>query len=107
VDRIVVVTGGSRGIGRAVATRFVEDGDDVVITGRDEEQLAKVASEIGARAQRCDATVPADESVTGWVVEAVPRRAAGGAPGCTIVIRDVLGNEYRVTLAKREPQTFG
>lgn len=55
----MVVTGGSRGIGRAVAARFAEDGDDVVITGRDEEQLAKAASEIGARAQRCDATVAA------------------------------------------------
>jgi NAD(P)-dependent dehydrogenase (short-subunit alcohol dehydrogenase family) len=60
VDRTVVVTGGSRGIGRVVATRFAEDGDDVVITGRDEEQLTKAASEIGARAQRCDATVAAD-----------------------------------------------
>ena len=60
MDRIVVVTGGSRGIGRAVAARFAADGDDVVITGRDEERLAKVAGEIGARAQRCDATVAAD-----------------------------------------------
>jgi NAD(P)-dependent dehydrogenase (short-subunit alcohol dehydrogenase family) len=60
VQRIVVVTGGSRGIGRAVAARFAADGADVVITGRDEDQLAKAASEIGARAQRCDATVAAD-----------------------------------------------
>ncbi len=60
MNRIVVVTGGSRGIGRAVAARFAADGDDVVITGRDEEQLAKTASEIGARAERCDATVVAD-----------------------------------------------
>ena len=60
VDRIVVVTGGSRGIGRAAAARFAADGDDVVITGRDEERLAKAAGEIGARAQRCDATVAAD-----------------------------------------------
>lgn len=58
----MVVTGGSRGIGRAVAARFAEDGDDVVITGRDEEQLAKAASAIRARAQRCDATVAADVS---------------------------------------------
>jgi len=62
MDRIVVVTGGSRGIGRAVAARFAEDGDDVVITGRDEDRLAKAASAIGARAQRCDATVAADVS---------------------------------------------
>ncbi len=60
MSRIVVVTGGSRGIGRAVAARFAADGDDVVITGRDADQLAKAAAEIGARAQRCDATDAAD-----------------------------------------------
>jgi 3-oxoacyl-[acyl-carrier protein] reductase len=60
VGRIVVVTGGSRGIGRAAAARFAAAGDDVVITGRDADQLAKAAAEIGARPQRCDATVAAD-----------------------------------------------
>ena len=60
MERIVVVTGGSRGIGRAVAARFTADGDDVVITGRDADQLAKAAAEIGARPQQCDATVAAD-----------------------------------------------
>lgn len=68
MDRIVVVTGGSRGIGRAVAARFAADGDDVVITGRDEERLAKAAGEIGARAQRCDATVAADVEALAAVV---------------------------------------
>ena len=60
MGRIVVVTGGSRGIGRAAAARFAAAGDDVVITGRDADQLAKAAAEIGARPQRCDATVAAD-----------------------------------------------
>jgi hypothetical protein len=55
---------------------------------------------------RNHATVPAREFITGWVVEAVPRKAAGGSPNCTVVIRDVLGNEYPATLPKQEPQTY-
>jgi 3-oxoacyl-[acyl-carrier protein] reductase len=66
------VTGGSRGIGRAIAARFVADGDTVVITGRDVEALSGVAEEIGARAQRCDVAVPADVAA---LREAVGERA--------------------------------
>jgi hypothetical protein len=51
------------------------------------------------------ATIPARESISGWVVEAVTRDPAGGTPRCTVVIKDELGNEYRATLPKREPQT--
>ena len=72
MDRIVVVTGGSRGIGRAVAARFAAEGDDVVITGRDAERLAKVAGEIGARAQRCDATVAAETLPRAYVHRVTP-----------------------------------
>lgn len=38
---ICVVTGASRGIGRAVALRMAADGYEVVATGRDEEALAE------------------------------------------------------------------
>ena len=56
--RVVLVTGASRGIGRAVAARFRADGADVVVTGRDEATLSRTAAEIGASAVRCDHTVP-------------------------------------------------
>ena len=39
-DRVVLVTGGSRGIGFAIAKAFVAGGAKVVITGRDEAHLA-------------------------------------------------------------------
>jgi hypothetical protein len=51
------------------------------------------------------ATIPAHESISGWVVEGVTRDPAGGTPRCTVVIKDELGNEYRATLPMREPQT--
>jgi NAD(P)-dependent dehydrogenase (short-subunit alcohol dehydrogenase family) len=42
--RRILVTGGSRGIGRAVADRFAASGDQVLITGRDAHTLAKAAA---------------------------------------------------------------
>ncbi|MEV5961205.1 SDR family oxidoreductase [Kribbella sp. NPDC051952] len=58
MTRLVVVTGGATGIGRATAERFRADGDEVVITGRREDVLAKTAADLGARGVVCDATDP-------------------------------------------------
>jgi 3-oxoacyl-[acyl-carrier protein] reductase len=44
----VIVTGGSSGIGKATAQLLIEKGATVLITGRNEEKLKKVAGEIGA-----------------------------------------------------------
>lgn len=57
-DRIVLVTGGSSGIGLAAATAFAEEGAHVIITGRDGEALAQAEKEIGssARTIRSDAS---------------------------------------------------
>lgn len=45
-DRIAIVTGASSGIGRAVAACFSRTGIRVVVTGRDEGELVKLASEL-------------------------------------------------------------
>ena len=36
--RVSIVTGGSRGVGRGIAQRFLESGADVVICGRNEPE---------------------------------------------------------------------
>lgn len=46
--KIAIVTGASRGIGRAIAETFVREGAHVVLCGRKQETLDQVASEIAA-----------------------------------------------------------
>ena len=59
MSRIVLVTGGGNGLGRAVASRFLADGDTVFITGRNAGRAADTAAEIGAKPIPADATDPA------------------------------------------------
>lgn len=46
-NRNIVITGGSRGIGFAIAKKFVSEGAKVLITGRNEDGLKKVTKELG------------------------------------------------------------
>lgn len=43
----IIVTGGTSGIGQAMAKRFVDEGAHVLITGRNVEKLNNIAAEIG------------------------------------------------------------
>ncbi|WCK52664.1 2,4-dienoyl-CoA reductase [Aneurinibacillus sp. Ricciae_BoGa-3] len=44
--KVAIVTGGSSGMGKAMAKKFAEKGAKVVITGRDQEKLDATAQEI-------------------------------------------------------------
>jgi NAD(P)-dependent dehydrogenase (short-subunit alcohol dehydrogenase family) len=60
--KVAVVTGGSRGIGKAIAKRLAEKGADVVISARTAETLQTTSKEISEATGRRVETVPADLS---------------------------------------------
>jgi NAD(P)-dependent dehydrogenase (short-subunit alcohol dehydrogenase family) len=85
-ERVVVVTGGTRGVGRGIATRFLETGADVVVCGRKEPEHAVSAD--GRLAHFVSADVRDADSVAALVAETTTRfgrldvlvNNAGGAP---------------------------
>lgn len=58
--KVIVITGANGGLGRAIAQRFANDGDKVVLLGRTLSKVQAVAEEIGehAVAFACDVTSP-------------------------------------------------
>ncbi|HKD88967.1 MAG TPA: SDR family oxidoreductase [Streptosporangiaceae bacterium] len=56
MPRTVLVTGGTSGIGRAIAQRFAADQAEVVITGRNSQAVAQTARDMGVAGVACDAT---------------------------------------------------
>ena len=49
-DRVFIVTGGARGLGRATADCLVAEGARVVLSGRSDESLTAAVAELGDRA---------------------------------------------------------
>jgi dehydrogenase/reductase SDR family member 4 len=49
-NKVAIVTGASRGIGRAIAETFVREGANVVICGRKSDTIEQVARELGPAA---------------------------------------------------------
>ena len=92
-----LVTGGSRGIGRAIALAYAEAGADVAVLARDGEVLSGVASEISARGRRAVA-LPCDVTDPAAVADAVGL-AIAGLGKIDVVVNNAGGNSFSMPLA--------
>jgi 3-oxoacyl-[acyl-carrier protein] reductase len=61
-DKVAIITGGSRGIGRAITRAFLAEGARVMIVSRSQEELDATVGDLGAGAMlhafRCDVSRP-------------------------------------------------
>ena len=64
VDKRVLITGGARGIGKATAARFLEEGSRVAVLDRDEQALVEVMKELPRLSHCLCADVSAAEDVS-------------------------------------------
>ncbi|MCH7626830.1 MAG: SDR family NAD(P)-dependent oxidoreductase, partial [Chloroflexi bacterium] len=72
--RTAIVTGGGRGIGRAIALVLAEAGADVVVTARTQSEIAQTAKEVealGRRALALQADVSSSSQVDSMVERAL------------------------------------
>ncbi|MBM4436458.1 MAG: SDR family oxidoreductase [Actinobacteria bacterium] len=89
--KIALVTGGSRGIGRAIALGLADEGCHVAITARTEGSLRDTAGEIERRGVRCLA-LALDMAVPSAPAEAVAR-AVEVLGGLDVLVNNVGGSK--------------
>jgi NAD(P)-dependent dehydrogenase (short-subunit alcohol dehydrogenase family) len=75
-DRVAIVTGGGRGIGKAIALAYAREGADVAVAARGREEIAQTVSEIegiGRKGMAVQADVSSPDEV-GRMVDTVLKR---------------------------------
>lgn len=96
--KVALVTGGGRGIGRAIALALASAGAAVAITGRDAERLAAVQAEIAATG-RAALALPGDVSDSAVVNRAFAEARAALGP------IDILVNNAGITASVKFAET--
>jgi 2-deoxy-D-gluconate 3-dehydrogenase len=99
--KVAVVTGASRGIGRAIALAFAEAGADVALAARSEDDLATLAKEIDslgrrALAVRTDVTVRED-------IETLLDTTVAELGGIDVLVNNAGGSNFTSPLVGLRP----
>lgn len=110
-DRVIIVTGGGRGLGKAMSISLAEAGANVVLASRTVSQLEEAASEVRVASGRDAFIVPTDvqssEQIDRLVaatvekygrLDAMINNAGGGGPGSNGTVYDLTDEAWQNTL---------
>jgi NAD(P)-dependent dehydrogenase (short-subunit alcohol dehydrogenase family) len=107
-DKVVIITGASRGIGRTIGLTFVDEGASVCISARNRGRLEEVAEEIrrkGGKVLVVPADISREEEVEALVSQTVEHYGTvdilvnnAGSEGPTAPIHEVDGHDWRVVV---------
>lgn len=103
-SRVALVTGGSKGIGRAIALALAEDGADVALAARGEEDLQAAAKEVEALGRRA-LSVPTDVSDPDQV-QALVDRTIDDLGGLDVLVNNAGAAPFLSTVDAIRPEGF-
>jgi len=103
-NKLAIVTGGSRGIGLAIAQKLAELGAEIVITARKEADLEKAAKQIRATGGKCEG-IRCDVSSQSDV-EALAQRLSARKDRLKIVVNNAGVGGFSSPLHQTDPETW-
>ena len=101
-DKVALVTGASRGIGRAIAIGFAEAGADVAVAARTESDLETLAKEIDAAGRKA-IVVPTDVRDRG-AIEAMIDRSVSELGRLDILVNNAGGSNFMSPVVGLRPE---
>ena len=100
--KVALVTGASRGIGRAIAIGFAEAGADVAVAARTEEDLQTLAKEIDAAGRRA-LVIPTDVRDRG-AIQAMVDKTVADLGGLDILVNNAGGSNFMSPVVGMRPE---
>ena len=103
-DKVCIVTGAGRGIGRAIAEAYAREGAKVVLTARTREQIDEAAETI--QSQGGQALAVAADATKLDEVQRVFEQAVKAYGGVDIVVANAGGNYDRKRIEDGDPEAW-
>ena len=102
-NRLAFITGGGRGIGRAIAIAFAREGASIVVTARTLQQVAAAATEIREQPDVDALAVECDVRNAEWVLDAFAATRERFGRGPDIVVNNAGVAQSELFIKTDEP----